>query len=116
MAMASAISLPKANTTPDELAPRKALCALHAHFDKSWPENALTRYSVKATAEVEMEDIASSALSNLQCWYQDDHTYLAHVSTFIGDYGHQAYVNFHQTGVNTWRSHTMVECDVDSKW
>jgi hypothetical protein len=52
MAMASAIPLPKASTTFGDLAPNLgAPCALHAHFDGSWTEGAMARYSVKATAE-----------------------------------------------------------------
>ena len=63
IATASAISLPPkeahepsemvttSSSTPDGLAPRQgAPCTLYVHYDQTWEENALIRYSVKATA------------------------------------------------------------------
>jgi hypothetical protein len=68
-----------------------------------------------ALAEI-ITDTDWDGLSNLQCWSQDDHTYLSHVSTYLGDWGHKHYVDFHQTVVNKWRDLSQLQCDVDSSF
>ncbi|KAK0649708.1 hypothetical protein B0T16DRAFT_445415 [Cercophora newfieldiana] len=144
MAMASAISMPKAQGRtdvafkPDGMSARRgAPCALHVKFDEAWNQDALRRYSVKGTAEgvaakagwandkkmleewchaldVKFGELKTGGISNLQCWAHDDHTFISHISTFLGDYGHKLYVEFHQQSVNLWRDWSQLECDVDS--
>lgn len=53
---------------------------------------------------------------NPKCLVESDTVAYADVNTFIGTNGHHLYTNLHQSVVNSWRSVSRSQCDVDSKF
>ncbi len=47
---------------------------------------------------------------------QNGNTAVADISAFLGQNGHNIYLNLHQNVVNSWRHESKYECDVDSNF